>query len=110
VTFTLVVNVGAADRTPVSREIVAPFPSVSVAVLVKVPFVNVSVPFTLEALLRVTPLALLMDNPLNVLEPEPAIDWAAAPLNVTVPVPPLKEPDALDTLKLGDAVPTTEKL
>lgn len=94
-TLTEVVNVGEADRLPVAREIVIPFPNVRPVVSVKAPTVSVNVPFTVVApvaWLRVTPAVLLMVRLLKIIAMFRLIVWAKLPLKLTVPVEAVKVP------------------
>ena len=91
-------KVGAAERLPPEREIVAPAPSVKPLERVKVPLVRVRVPAPLTvvpATLLVTPAALLMVRLSNVVTVDPPIVCAAEPLKETVPVPGVKVPPLL---------------
>src|SRR6185295_19866992 len=65
-TFTVAPKVGAALSEPPLREMVAPLPSVRLAPLVNTTSVSVSVPLTVTAALRVTPLELLIVKLLKV--------------------------------------------
>src|ERR1043166_6940382 len=97
-------NAGVPDKLPAAREIVVPEFIVRFEPMVNVPLVNVRVPLTLAAVFSATPLVLLIVRSPNVLVPEPAIDCALAPLNVTVELPPANVPFALKE------DPATEKL